>query len=139
MAFLDDLGRTLTQVGQATAQKTKEVADMAKINAKILDSQNKVDKVYEEIGRKYVEEHAADPEEALRGLVQSALRLEDQIREYRNQLNEIKGVAKCPNCGAECDINASYCSSCGGPMPKEEDDFVVDSEIVAETVVEEVR
>ena len=60
MAFFEDLGKKLTKVGEVTAQKTKEVAEFTKANAKILDVQNKLDKAYAEVGRKYVELHPAN-------------------------------------------------------------------------------
>ena len=53
MAFFEDLGKKLTKVGEAAAEKTKEVAEFTKANAKILEIQNKLDKAYVEVGKKY--------------------------------------------------------------------------------------
>ncbi len=135
MAFFDDLGRTLSQVGQVTAQKTKEVADIAVINAKILEVQGRLGKAYEELGRRYAEIHGTDAEEALAAAVYGTQKLESQIEEYQRQLSDIRGMAKCALCGAENENSSVYCSSCGAAMTKEES--VVDSEVIFEEVVKD--
>ena len=69
MAFFEDLGKKLTKVGEAAAEKTKEVAEFTKANAKILDVQNKLDKAYIEVGKKYLELHPTNDEEAMETVV----------------------------------------------------------------------
>ena len=60
MAFFDDLGRKLTSVSQSAVQKTKDVADIAKINAEISELERTVNNLYYQIGKLYVAKHAAD-------------------------------------------------------------------------------
>lgn len=126
MAFFEDLGRTLTKVGEVTAQKTKEVAEFTKINAKILELQNKLDKAYAEVGKKYMLAHPANEEEELQGVVEAAYRLEDELMELRNQLQDLKGTMKCEVCGTKCSTDAIFCSNCGAELKKEK--VVVDSD-----------
>ena len=44
MTFFEDLGKTLTKVGEVAAEKTKGVAEFTKVNAKNFEIQNKLDK-----------------------------------------------------------------------------------------------
>ena len=37
MAFFDEIGKKLSQTGQMAVQKTKEMADIAKLNSNISD------------------------------------------------------------------------------------------------------
>ena len=37
MAFFDEIGKKLSQTGQGMVQKTKEMADVAKLNSNISD------------------------------------------------------------------------------------------------------
>ena len=132
MAFFEDLGKKLTKVGEAAAEKTKEVAEFTKINAKILDVQNKLDKAYVEIGKKYLELHPANDDDDMKTVVDAAYALEDKLKELRKQLQDLKGVSKCNVCGCECDAAATFCSKCGAELKKEE--IIIDAE--AEEVVE---
>lgn len=136
MAFFEDLGKKLTKVGEATVQKTKEVADLTKVNAKILDVQNKLDKAYVVVGKKYVELHPVNDEEGMQEVVDAVYALEDQLKDLRKQVQNLKGVIKCEVCGCECDAEAGFCSKCGAELKKEE--VIVDAEAVEEVVAEEV-
>ena len=135
MAFLEELGKTLTKVGEATVQKTKEVADYTKANAKILEIQNKLDKAYIEVGKKYLELHPVNDEEDMAEVVGVVYEMEDLLKELRKQLQELKGTVKCEACGLECDSDDVFCRKCGAELKKEE--VITDAEEVAEEVTEE--
>ena len=126
MAFFDDLGKTLTQAGQAAAKKTKEVADLTKANAKIMDIRAKLDKAYAEVGKKYVELHPACDEEGLKELVETVYSLEDRLTVLQNELHDLKGKVRCRKCGAMCDAEATFCASCGAELSANE--VIVDVE-----------
>ncbi len=136
MAFFEDLGKKLTKVGEATVQKTKEVADFTKANAKILEIQNKLDKAYIEVGKKYLEIHPANDEEEMKDVVDAVYALEDQLKELKKQLQELKGTVKCDVCGNECDSDDAFCRKCGAELKKEE--IIIDAEEVTEADFEEV-
>lgn len=118
MAFFEELGKTLTKVGEATAQKTKEVAEFTKVNAKILEIQGKLDKAYIEVGKRYVELHSVCDEEDMKSVVGVVYGLEDQLREFQQQLQELKGTVKCGQCGSQCEADAYFCSVCGAELQK---------------------
>lgn len=128
MAFFEDLGKKLTKVGEVAAEKTKEVAELTKVNAKILDVQNKLDKAYIEVGKKYLELHPANDEEDMEAVVNAVYELEDQLKELRRQLQELKGTVKCDVCGADCDNNDVFCKKCGAELKK--DEIIIDAEDV---------
>ena len=117
MAFFDDLGKKISQAGQTAVQKTKEIADITKINSLIADETKKINENHREIGKLYVSLHGADKESAFAELIAAVRASEAKIAEYRQQLNDIKGVVRCEKCGAEVSANAAFCSSCGAPMP----------------------
>ena len=132
MAFFEDLGKKLTKVGEAAAEKTKEVAEFTKVNAKILDTQNKLDKAYIEVGKRYVELHPANEEDEMKSAVEAVYGLEDQLKELRKQLQDLKGTLKCEICGAECPAEAVFCSKCGVELKKEE--IIIDADDIEEDV-----
>ena len=132
MAFFEDLGKKLTKVGEAAAEKTKEVAEFTKVNAKILDTQNKLDKAYIEVGKRYVELHPANEEDEMKSAVEAVYGLEDRLKELRKQLQDLKGTLKCEICGAECAAEAVFCSKCGAELKKEE--IIIDADDIEEDV-----
>lgn len=117
MAFFDNLGKKISQAGQTAVQKTKEMADIAKLNSCISDEERKIKDSYSEIGKLYMSLHDEDHEAAFSELVVGIHAAEKQIAEYQQQIKDIKGVVCCEKCGAEVTGNAAFCSSCGAPMP----------------------
>lgn len=126
MAFFDELGKKLTQVGEAAAEKTKDVAEFTKIKAKSLDVSGKLDKAYIALAKRYLELHPAGDEEAMKLVVDAVYALEDQLKELEKQLQSLKGVVKCTECGAECPADTAFCSVCGAEIKKGE--VIIDSE-----------
>ena len=118
MAFFDDLGRKLTSVSQSAVQKTKDVADIAKINSEISELERTVNNLYGQIGKLYVAKHAADYESDFAGMIASVIESERKIAECRQRIQDIKGVVRCEKCGADIPVGAAFCSYCGAPTPK---------------------
>ena len=56
MAFLDDLSKKLTMVGQEAASQTKAFAETTRINAKISDEERQINAYYTQLGRIYFDE-----------------------------------------------------------------------------------
>lgn len=94
MSFFEEFGKKVLNVGETAAEKTKEVAGFAKMNVKILDVQNKLDKAYIEVGKKYLSLHPENEEEEMAGTVNAVYELEEQLKELREQLQELKEAMK---------------------------------------------
>lgn len=120
MAFFDDISKKLSQTGQGMVQKTKEMADVAKLNSAITDEEGKINNNYYLIGKLYVSMHMSDCEDDFKGMISDIQVSESKIAEYRQQIKTIKGVVKCEKCGAEVANNIAFCSACGNPMPHKE-------------------
>lgn len=124
MSFLDDMSKKITDAGRATAQKGKEVADIAKLRSQISEEQKKLREVYEQIGKRYVEEFGDSPAETFAADMDAVKLSQDKIEECQKKIAEIKGVAKCPKCGAEAPSGSAFCSACGAKMPEPEPEVV---------------
>ncbi len=116
MAFFDDLGKKLTQAGQGAVAKGKEIADVAKLNSQVSDEEKKMNNAYQEIGKKYVELHRSEADPEFAGLITSIDEADARIKELKGQIADIKGVVKCPKCGADVPKGAAFCGSCGGAI-----------------------
>lgn len=139
MAFFDDFGKKISQASQSTLQKTRDMADVAKINMQISDEEKKMNDTYLQIGKLYMELHASDSEEAFQGMVQTIADAQANIKEFEAQIQEIKGVVRCEKCGAEVSREAAFCPACGMKMPEIVPEEMVPEETAAqeaEAVVE---
>lgn len=120
MGFFDDLGKRVTDAGQKTVQKTREMSEIARINSLISQSENKMNTTYYQIGKLYVSMHGNEGEKEFAGMVAIIEELSQQITAYREQIQDIKGIQHCEKCGAEVPRGVAFCSSCGATMPKVE-------------------
>lgn len=113
MAFFDEIGKKLSQTGQAAVQKTKQMADVAKLNSDISDEEKKSTNIYYQIGQLYVSLHKDNPESDFEVLIDQLNESQTKIENLKQQIQDIKGVKRCTTCGAEIPNNATFCSSCG--------------------------
>lgn len=118
MAFFDRLSKTVAEAGQKTIAKTKELADTSRLNMMISDEEKMINNQYLQIGKLYVSMHKDDFEEDFAGMIGAIAESETKIRDYRKQIQDIRGVQRCEKCGAEVPNGAAFCSACGAVMPK---------------------
>lgn len=120
MGFFDDLGKRVTDAGQRAVQKTQELSEVSRINSLISQNESKINNTYYQIGKLYVSIHGNDGEEEFAGMLATVAELELQNAEFKKQIQDVKGVQRCPKCGAEVSRGVAFCSSCGTAMPKME-------------------
>ncbi|MBO4563794.1 MAG: zinc ribbon domain-containing protein [Clostridia bacterium] len=132
MAFFDELGKKISNAGQAAIQKTQDLANIAKLNGSISDEEKRINNSYLEIGKLYTSLHGGDFEADFEPLISAIKDAEGKIANFKKQIQEIKGLVVCPNCGAEVSVNVAFCSACGTPIPKEPEP-VVEEAVVANT------
>ena len=70
MAFWSDLGKKISDTTQSVVEKTKTSTDTLRLNGLISDEERNVQRIYAEIGRKYMELHGADGDPDFAGLMQ---------------------------------------------------------------------
>ena len=65
-----------------------------------------------------MEKHREDAEEDVKTWLDAIAASEARIKECRESIHQMKGVAICPSCGASVDADAAFCSACGQKMPE---------------------
>lgn len=113
MAFFDNIGKKISQTGQSAIQKTKQMADVAKLNSDVSDEEKKITNIFYQIGQLYVSLHKDNPESDFEVLIEQLSEAQAKIENLKKQIQDIKGVKRCTICGAEIPNNATFCSSCG--------------------------
>lgn len=120
MAFFDNVSKKLTEVSQTAVQKTKNMADVAKLNAQVSDEEKKINEAYLQIGKMYVANHAEDFADEFKPYFELIHASEAKIEASQKELKELRGVEKCSCCGAEVESGSLFCSACGAEMKREE-------------------
>lgn len=127
MAFnFDELKNKAKNVANKAADRTKDAAELVKINVAIAGEQKEIDKNYRAIGEWFVSEYEGEIPEAVRETVEAVnaskekiaeLEASKPVKEEPAEEEEESAGKKCPICGAESD--SKFCPQCGAPMGDE--------------------
>ena len=119
MGFFDNLGKAISEVGNTTLQKGKDAVNVAKFNRLIADEEREITKIFEQLGKKYFEDH--NDEEEYAELIETVNACYDKIKEYQDTVNELQGIVICENCGSSVPSGAMFCPECGGKIEIKEE------------------
>ncbi len=113
MAFFDELGKKISQTSQGVVQKTKDTAEVIKLNGMISDEEKRINNLYMQIGKLYFEVHEETCEECFTSMISDIKESKSKISQYSEQVKKLKGIVRCPNCGGDVQYGSPFCSSCG--------------------------
>lgn len=119
MDFFEQIGKKISIAGQNVAQQTKNFADVSQLNSAISEKQKKISQLFLNIGQTYYEMHKEDPSSEHREIMTEISTLYSEIAQNQEKIKQIKGVVKCPQCGADVPVNASFCNACGARIEQE--------------------
>ena len=125
MSFnFDELTRKAKDVANKAADRTKDAAELVKLNMAIAGEQKEIDKNYRAIGEWFVSEYEGEIPDAVREVVEAVNAGKSKIAELEASKpvkeescetgGEDSAGKKCPICGAESD--SKFCPQCGAPM-----------------------
>lgn len=125
MSFnFDELTRKAKDVANKAADRTKDAAELVKLNVAIAGEQKEIDKNYRAIGEWFVSEYEGEIPDAVREAVEAVNASKVRIAELEaskpvrdeaaGEPEEACAGKKCPICGAESD--SRFCPQCGAPM-----------------------
>ncbi|AEV70482.1 zinc ribbon domain-containing protein [Acetivibrio clariflavus] len=123
----------LTSAGRDMAKKTKELADITKLNMQISSEEDKIKNNYIEIGKLYYELFSSNPDEKFAEFCSAITESRNKIEALKDQILEIKCVKKCCHCGAEITKSAVFCSACGKKVENDENITSANTEASGET------
>lgn len=121
MAFFEQIGKKITNAGQSVAQQTKNFADIAQINSSISEKEKRISQLFLNIGQAYYTRHKEDQTSEFCEIIEEIKGLYLEIEKNQEKIKEIKGVIKCPNCGADMPFNAVFCNACGVKVKEDQD------------------
>lgn len=117
MAFFEDLGKKITETSQGVVQKTKDTAEVIKLNGMISEEEKNIANLYAEIGKTYFNLHLNSYEPSFENMILGIKNSQVKINDYSEQVKKLKGIVRCRNCGGDVPYGAPFCSTCGSKMP----------------------
>ena len=125
MAFsIDELTTRAKDVAAKAAERTKDAAELVKINVAIAGEQKEIDKNYRAIGEWFATEYEGEVPDAVREVLEAVNASKSRIAELEaskpvreepaDDSEEVVCEKKCPICGKESD--SRFCPQCGAPM-----------------------
>jgi hypothetical protein len=115
MSVLDNITRKVTDTAKAAAKISSGVVEVTRLNMNISAEEEKIRKLYAEMGRQLYEEYSEGRNIEGR-LLEKCMKIDEiiaNIDEMREKILEIKNVKACPNCGTVLDMDMEYCHKCG--------------------------
>lgn len=116
MAFFEQLGKKLSDAGQGVAQQTKNFAEVTRLSSAISDKEKQITQLYQSIGQAYYQSHKDDTAAEFQAETDQIKALMKEINQHQEEIKQIKGVVKCPSCGADVPFQAAFCNCCGMKM-----------------------
>lgn len=117
MAFFDDLGDQISAFGKKALRKTKDITDSTRLSTMAADEERTISDTYYQIGKLYASLHKTDHEACFTELFARLAQAEENVRRYTQQIQDLRGVQRCDQCGAEIPKGSQFCSVCGAPVP----------------------
>ncbi len=115
MAFFENLGKKVGEAAQAAAKKSSELMEVTKINMNITQEEDKIKKLYTEMGKKIYEDYCSDPGSASQFAEQCEAigTHRETIDNLKKRIREVKNIRVCDGCGEEIDKSTMFCPKCG--------------------------
>ncbi len=118
MGFLDDFLNKTKNVVDTTTKKTGEFVELQKVNMKISETVNSINKAYLEIGRMLYESSKGRGEfaEEIDQKISAIDDFNETLTSLKDEANDLKGVIICTKCGKENPEESAFCASCGNAL-----------------------
>ncbi len=124
MALFDELKKKVVDATQTTVKATKDLAATTRLNAQVADEQRKIEGLYTQIGKLYFEQCDGAAEEPFAELCSAVNESNALIEKLKTEIQIVKGIKVCPNCGNEVPAASAFCGNCGTAVA----DLVVEEE-----------
>ena len=106
--------KTVSDMGRAAVDKTRQVVQATQTNSEIRDKTAELSQSYNALGSMYYEKHKNDPEPEFAQIVATITQTLNTIEEHQKTLSSLEqSEITCPSCGASASSNAAFCPNCG--------------------------
>lgn len=120
MGFLDGLSKKSAEISSSLQESMNKSQRESRCKKTINENKSKIEKAYSELGKEIYEKRGINKE--LTAYINSKIEEIDNMikenEELRKEVLILNNKKLCPNCGAEVDINTTFCPQCGKEQEK---------------------
>lgn len=127
MDFFNKIGDSIVNAAQEVSGKAKDMTDIAKLQSECKAKEETLEKQYLAIGKKFYQENKDVIPEGYTSLFNDVEATTARVNAIKDEIANLKGEKKCPNCGATVAADAIFCAGCGAKMAE-----VVEAEVITE-------
>lgn len=120
MGLFDDIGNTFNKVANTTIKKSKDISELTKLSLKQNTADSELINLYEEFGKYQYNVSKNIENEEIKDYVALIDAKLKEIADIKIDIEQLKGIIVCPNCGTKNKTEDSFCSNCGTKLPKPE-------------------
>lgn len=103
----------LNKMTQSAISKSKEMAEVTKLNMEISTLTQNLKEVQTQIGIYVLESNLLPENEKIAEWVQEAASIKTKIEANQIKVQDIRNIDICPNCGTEVSRSSKFCNKCG--------------------------
>ena len=123
MGVFDKMGGAISNVSKDVVDKVKSNNDIGKLKQQIEYEEAKIYDGYIELGKSFYENRAAKMNDAAEKICAEIDARLSRISRIKIQINDLKGIKICPECGATITNNFLFCGLCGAKLPESTDEL----------------
>ncbi len=120
MGFFDAIKDVAGKIGdsvekgvQTASDSSKKMAEKMRLKKEMNQLESEIIAAYTDIGRKYFELHANDPEEAYSDKIFEINEKKSKSVSLKAELDALEDKVPCPNCNAYVSKGQKFCDKCG--------------------------
>ena len=122
MGFFDGLTKKGAEISNSLQESINKSQRISALKKRISENNSKVSKTFLEIGEKMYEKRTMDEEimTFISGKIEEIDNAKKENEELEKELLGLNNKKRCPKCGTEVDLNATFCPVCGKEQEKVE-------------------
>ena len=122
MGFFDGLTKKGAEISNSLQESINKSQRISALKKSISENNSKVSGTFSEIGRKVYEKRTMDEElmTFISGKIEEIDSAKKENEELEKELLGLNNKKKCPECGTEVDLDATFCPVCGKEQEKVE-------------------
>jgi len=120
MSVLNEITKAVTDKAKTAARISSDMVEVTKLNVAIGGEEDKINKLYNEIGKKVYANFSESKDVGIEEIADSCSaikEIERNISEMKARIFSLKKIKECSGCKEILDVDMSFCFKCGEKQP----------------------
>lgn len=106
-------GQKISKMTQSAITKSKEMAEVTRLNMEINTLEQNMKDVYTKIGEYVAESGLLEEDEAVKRYMEELNKIKEELEKNQEKIKDVRNINICSNCGAEVARTSKFCDMCG--------------------------